>query len=240
MHPVDHLFIFLLFVVQPIYGYVEARYLDARARAGQPFDRARFYQQTTAIEWSMFAALGIAWVMLDRPVGDLGFVPAGGRGFWVGLLVLVIMTGLLVYAWRQASVATDEEKRAQLRPLGRLVRYCPHTSSELKQFFGISITAGIVEETVYRGFVIWYLAALMPVWAAVIVSSIAFGLAHSYQGTNGATRAGLVGLAFGIFYIGTGSIWLPIIAHAILDVLQGATIYECLREDGSRPEPQAA
>ena len=69
----------------------------------------------------------------------------------------------------------------------------------------------------------------MPLWVAVIVSSVAFGLGHSYQGANGATRAGLVGLVFAVFYVVTGSIWLPIIAHALLDILQGATLYEMLR-----------
>ena len=102
------------------------------------------------------------------------------------------------------------------------------------------MTAGGVEEIVYRGFVLWYLAFFMPLWGAVIVSSVAFGLGHSYQGVIGGLRCGLVGLAFAIFYVVTGSIWLPIIAHATLDILQGAMIVEILRKDGDTAEPQLA
>ena len=109
--------------------------------------------------------------------------------------------------------------------------FLPHTNRELRSFYGVSITAGIVEEIVYRGFVLWYLALVMPLWAAVVVSSVAFGLGHSYQGTSGVARVTAVGLAFGVFYVFTGSIWLPILAHAIVDVLQGAAISEVLREN---------
>ena len=77
----------------------------------------------------------------------------------------------------------------------------------------------------------WYLGHYMPLWAVVAVSSIAFGLGHSYQGPGGALKAGLVGVAFGILYIATGTIWVPIIAHALFDALQGAAAHEVLRRD---------
>jgi len=53
-------------------------------------------------------------------------------------------------------------------------------------------------------------------------------------------RCGLIGLAFGIFYVVTGSIWLPIVAHVLLDVLQGAAIHEILRKRDDTLEPQLA
>ena len=61
----------------------------------------------------------------------------------------------------------------------------------------------------------------MPMWAVVVVSSVAFGLGHSYQGAGGMVRVTLIGLVFGALYVFTGSIWIPIVAHVILDVLQG-------------------
>ena len=78
----------------------------------------------------------------------------------------------------------------------------------------------------------------MPIWAVIAVSSVAFGLGHSYQGASGVAKVTLIGLAFGILYVATGSIWLPILAHAILDILQGASIVEVLRpNDRTDPEP---
>lgn len=237
---VDHVFVLLLFLVQPIYGYFEARREDARERAGLPFHRYRFYWQTALVEWVFLAALVAAWIIYGRSFADLGFISPGGVGFWGGVVVLVLGTGLLLYSWRAASRASAAEKARQVESLGKLVRYAPHTRGEFHGFVGVSITAGIVEEIVYRGFVLWYLGQFMPLWAAVMLSSLAFGLAHSYQGASGALRCGLVGLVFGILYVLTGSIWLPIVGHILLDALQGGALLEFLRKREDAPEPQPA
>ena len=82
----------------------------------------------------------------------------------------------------------------------------------------------------FRGFVLWYLTLVMPVWGAILVSSIAFGLGHSYQGASGILRTGLAGIAFGVLFVISGSIWLPIVAHALLDWMQGRQIREIYRD----------
>ena len=230
MHLVDHILVFILFFAQPVYGYFEGRRFEARAKAGLPVDRLRFYRHTMWVEWAFLAVLGAFWFTFGRPVEDLGFVSPGGGGFWIGLVLLFAMTGALFYSWRSARNAGPTDKSEQSDQLQRVAHYIPQSAEELQSFFRVSITAGVVEEIVYRGFVLWYLGQFMPLWLAVIVSSVAFGLGHSYQGPKGATQAGLVGLAFAIFYVGTGSIWLPIVAHALLDIFQGATLYEMLRQ----------
>jgi membrane protease YdiL (CAAX protease family) len=183
------------------------------------------------MEWVFLAALGIAWWILGRPITDLGFKNLEGRELWGGTAVLVVIIGLLVYSWQTIKRASAEEKMKHTDRLGPLVHFLPHTSRDLRYFFGVSITAGIVEEIVYRGFVLWYLGSFMPLWVAVVVSSIGFGLVHSYLGASGAVRAGLLGLGFAIFYVLTGSIWLPILAHIALDMLQGLIAVELLRKD---------
>jgi len=239
MHIVDHLFVLLLFVVQPIHGAMSYRRYVARIKAGEPADRARLYMQTLALEWVALAVLGAAWYLLGRPAADLGFVPPGGNGFWIGAVLLVFITAYLIYAWRRSLTLTQEQKYKQIEPLGDLVHFLPRSDRDYRHFVAVSITAGIVEEILYRGFAFWYLLQIMPIWAVIIVSAVAFGLGHSYQGAGGVVRVTVIGIAFGIFYVATGSIWLPMLAHAILDILQGASIVELLRRSDS-PEPEPA
>jgi membrane protease YdiL (CAAX protease family) len=125
---------------------------------------------------------------------------------------------------------SPEEKDKHVSELGDLVYFVPGTVRQFRFFASLSVTAGVVEEIVYRGFVIWYLTIFMPGWAAVILSSLFFGLGHSYQGKSGAVRTGLVGLVFAVLYVVSGSIWLPIVGHAIFDILQGRMILELLRK----------
>ena len=49
--------------------------------------------------------------------------------------------------------------------------------------------------------------------------------------TGGGVRCGLVGLA--LLYVLSGSIWVPIVAHALLDILQGAALFDLLRIPGA-------
>ncbi|WP_307287850.1 CPBP family intramembrane glutamic endopeptidase [Bacillus sp. SORGH_AS_0510] len=51
----------------------------------------------------------------------------------------------------------------------------------------------------------------------LILSSLLFGLAHTYQGISGVVRTTLIGLWFSIVYIGIGSIIPLIFFHALVD-----------------------
>ena len=226
----DHFLIFLLFVVQPIGGWVNFRRYVQKARAGEPIDRPRLYLHTQIIEWLFLAVLLSGWFYLQRPMSDLGFVVPGGSGFWLVAILVLIASVALSLSGRSVR-QLDQKARAKHRAsFGDLGHFLPQNDRDLRSFYGISVTAGIVEEIVFRGFVLWYLSLLMPLWWAVLASSVAFGLGHSYQGLGGMLRTGLAGLVLGIFYVVSGSIWLPIIAHVLLDWLQGRQIREIYRD----------
>lgn len=229
MHLVDHIFILILFVVQPIYGARSYRRYLERLANGAPPDRVGLYKQTLVIEWVAFFVVGAAWILLDRPFALLGFVKSSSMQVVGGALALALITAFLIYSWQSARKMKPEKKAETARSLGKLVHFLPHTTREYRHFVGISITAGIVEETLYRGFAFWYLAHYMPIWSVILLSSIIFGLGHTYQGVGGVARVSLVGVAFGVLYVLTGSIWLPMLMHIILDAVQGAGILEVLR-----------
>lgn len=232
MHLIDHAFVLLLVVAQPIYGTVSYRRYLQQIESGQPANRTKLYRQTLILEWLALAVLAAAWYFLSRPVSNLGFVTPGGVRFYVGIILLAPLCGFLAYQWRLAKKMTADQKTKQIEALGDLVHMLPRNQREYRQFFRLSITAGIVEEIIYRGFVIWYLSQFVPLWLAIIASSVIFGLGHSYQGVAGMARTGLVGLGSGALYVFTGSIWLPIIGHALVDILQGRTLVEILRDRG--------
>lgn len=238
MHFVDHVFVLLLFVVQPIYGALAYPRFLRKIEAGESVSRTKLYRHTFVQQWSALTVLGIVWYVLSRPAADLGLIAPGGTGFYVGTIINVLAGAFLVQSWRNARQMTVEQKTKHAAALGHLAHVLPRSLRQYRHFFGLSVTAGIAEEIVYRGFVIWYLAQVMPLWAAVIVSSVVFGLGHSYQGTSGAIRTGVAGLVFAVLYVFTGSIWLPIIGHALVDILQGKMVYEILR-DAPQGEPVA-
>jgi len=232
MELVDHIFILLVFVALPIYSTTSTgRYL-AGIEAGEPSNRVGSYLETITMQWVYLAALGLAWWFFGRPIADLGFRDLEGAELRRGASATLVMIVALVISWIRIKRLGVEEKKNYTDGLGQMVHFLPQTDRDYRFFVALSITAGIVEEIVFRGFALWYLGSFIPLWAAVGVSSVGFGVGHIYLGgASAAVRAGLVGLAFAIFYIWTGSIWFPILAHAVFDILQGAMGMELSRKD---------
>jgi len=81
-------------------------------------------------------------------------------------------------------------------------------------------TAALCEEFLYRGFLLAQLTQWLRsgtwAWAA---SSLAFGLAHVYQGWNGMVRASLLGALLAYPVIHFGSLYPSMLAHGLIDAL---------------------
>ncbi|MGE7671989.1 CPBP family intramembrane glutamic endopeptidase [Lysinibacillus sp. NPDC094403] len=84
----------------------------------------------------------------------------------------------------------------------------------------VAWTAGITEEIIYRGFLIFAFNALFPewsIWLVLLCTSIIFGLAHTYQSLSGVIRTTIFGFVFGMLAIALNSIIPLILLHALID-----------------------
>ena len=108
-----------------------------------------------------------------------------------------------------------------LRAFKHLAFILPVTQEERAWFVLISVTAGICEEVLYRGFLIRYLSNgpwHFGLWIALAIASISFGLAHGYQGLSGIIGTALLGAVLAVIFVSTGSLWMPMALHAIIDL----------------------
>jgi membrane protease YdiL (CAAX protease family) len=92
-------------------------------------------------------------------------------------------------------------------------------------------TAGFGEEIIWRGFLMSRVAGLLGdgkrAWvAALLISSVVFGLLHFYQGPSGVVMTGLSGLLLGLLFLLSGrNLWLPILTHGLLNTISFLAIY---------------
>jgi membrane protease YdiL (CAAX protease family) len=97
--------------------------------------------------------------------------------------------------------------------------------------YQLVIGAGFGEEVLYRGYLFERLGSLLGRGArarvaTLLFTSLLFAAAHlPEQGVPGAEQALLTGLALGGMYLATGSIALPMIAHASFDLLAYGIIF---------------
>jgi membrane protease YdiL (CAAX protease family) len=52
----------------------------------------------------------------------------------------------------------------------------------------------------------------------VVIAALAFGLAHAYQGRAGVLTTGVLGGVMAALYLQTGSLLLPVLLHAAIDL----------------------
>lgn len=88
---------------------------------------------------------------------------------------------------------------------------------------------GVVEEVIFRGYVVGWGAALFGDRAApwlCVLSATVFGISHLYQGPAGVVATGLIGLCFGLLYLWTGRRLLPVIvAHMTVNAVGVTALY---------------
>ncbi|WP_017616537.1 CPBP family intramembrane glutamic endopeptidase, partial [Nocardiopsis salina] len=95
----------------------------------------------------------------------------------------------------------------------------PRTRAEQPPAAGAAVTGGVFAEILYRGLFITLVASLgLNLFVAALLSILLFSVAHVYQGWWGAAHGALTGTLFTVLYLGTGSLWVPIVVHVALNI----------------------
>ncbi len=74
------------------------------------------------------------------------------------------------------------------------------------------------------------LPRLVGLWPAVALSSVIVGLGHAYQGVVGIAKTGTVGLVMALATVFSGSLFVAILVHAVIDLTSGRVLAACADE----------
>lgn len=236
----DHLFVLAFAVVYPTVGFFSFRRLVRDVAAGHSPERLKLYLQTIAGQWLLLGIGLVLWSSHDRELSGLGFSLVVDANFAVAAAIAVAAIAFLVAQGRAVRKASANELRDVTRSLGDMGHLLPRTRRELHRFYLVGVTAGICEEVLWRGFLLWYLQLLMPMWAAVLLATLWFGAAHAYQGAEFIPRVTLVGAVLMMLFLLTGSLLIPVIVHIAVDVLQGRLAYDVLSRQALLGPTEAA
>ena len=96
----------------------------------------------------------------------------------------------------------------------------PQTWNEMLMWIALSITAGVCEEVIYRNYLQRQMMALTrSVPAGIVLSAVAFGAAHAYQGLQRASVIAASALLFGLLAQKRGTVRPGMIAHSLQDAI---------------------
>jgi membrane protease YdiL (CAAX protease family) len=220
-----------LVIGEPVVGHVLHRRFEGRL-GSDPGARRSFYRRLLVLEWGLALLALVIW--LSAPGVDAGEVglrwPQQWPGPVTGLVVLIVLLFVVVSTRALRSGALLDDAVPARRPgEGRhaepathaTLALLPRTPGERRLFTLVGVTAGVCEEWLYRGFFLAVVAALaggLPTGVLVVVAAVAFGLAHAYQGRVGIVTTGLLGGVMAAIYLQTGSLLLPVLLHAVIDL----------------------
>jgi hypothetical protein len=185
------------------------------------------YLITLAWEWILLALVHWGLLMRGTPLRQLlglrrpGAVEmwtdfAIGAGFWFASLIVLGAVGFLL---RFAHLHPEDIR-------GIVAHLAPASLGELALWIALSISAGICEEIIFRGYLQQQFAALTRrMWLGIAISAVFFGLAHGYEGASGMLLITLYGSFFGILAHLRRSLRAGMFAHAWHDSISGLVLY---------------
>jgi membrane protease YdiL (CAAX protease family) len=201
----------LLIGVLPAFAILQAR-MVAQTPLDEMPPRNQLYLGTIVALWGLAFATAFVAATSQFPPELLGVTLLRFSDFLLWFVFALAAAAAIVVAFKALGMQETRE-----------IHYLiPKTLTEKLTFVVLSVTAGICEELVFRGFLIAALrAATGSVVVAVIVSAAAFGAAHAHQNVTGGLRAALLGVVLTMPLLITGSLYPAIAAHAAVDLLGG-------------------
>jgi len=135
-------------------------------------------------------------------------------GFWFGSMI--VLAGL---RYVMGILPKAQDLSEVKRTLGFLL---PQTTDELLLWMVVSLTAGICEEIIFRGYLQQQSRLITDsAWLGIVVSGIVFGAGHGYQGLRMMIVIAVYGMMFGLLAHFRRSLRPGMMAHAWQDALTG-------------------
>lgn len=182
----------------------------------------------TAVNAIVVLAVLSRWGLPAEPrprLGNaLGLTGDGGRLrtilLWalpgIGFAVLCLQLGGLISA---VFLGLPQQFQQSVE----LLVNAPDLDATLALGVGAVILAPLAEEALFRGFLFRNLRASMGLPRAALLSGVLFGLAHMHLGFFLPLTA--LGVALALLYAWSGSLWVPILAHAAWNALTLVSVH---------------
>jgi uncharacterized protein len=226
----DHLFVALVALTSPLFAARAYRRLTAALAAGDTGARARGFRRAIGLELVDAAIVLVLFAIAGRPLEGLVRLDWLPQGWWTGVAWGVVLLACALLIAQVAAMRGNETELSTVRKQVTSVEgVIPHTPAELRLFFGLSLSAGVGEEIVFRGYLLPYFDALVGPAGAVLATTLIFGVGHAYQGAAGIVKTGLMGLLFAGAFVATGNLLAPMLLHAVIDAVSGVAGYLAVR-----------
>ncbi len=175
------------------------------------------YATAILLDWAL---LYYCWVGVHRRGGNLATL-SGGR--WSSWRSVAVDAGIVVPFWALWEGAAYGVHWLLGPGSAKTVdSLLPQSLLEILIWIATSITAGVCEEMVFRGYLQRQFRALSGnIALGVLTQGLVFGLFHSYQGWRNVVVISVLGVLYGALAAWRGNLRVNIVSHAWTDIWEG-------------------
>ena len=163
--------------------------------------------------FALFCGLDLGKAFQTSDMAD--FFNQLALGIGIAAAMGIVFTILDHVPWSQLKKVSEKTKE--------IVNEAFKNTSHFNRFL-VCLLAGVGEEVLFRGFIFiaifefwsWGLEYNMNIFAAIIISSVLFGLGHHIT-LMYFFISSLLGAFFCLVFLWTGSLIAPVVAHALYD-----------------------
>jgi len=217
-----HTITILLVYLAPSISMVIAKHATPAAQSAPWASAAhnamlRNYAISVALEWGMAYW---AWVGVHWRGGNLRDLTGGRWTNWRGVATDIAIALPFWVVWEFTAWLVHRIVDRLQTPT---TPYQPPSGHlEIFLWIALSISAGICEEIVFRGYLQnQFRSATRSLTAAVILQGAVFGLAHTYQGWKQVIVIAALGVLYGMLAAWRRNLRANMIAHAWSDIYEG-------------------
>jgi uncharacterized protein len=221
---------FVVIAIMVCVSLLSAKSMDARRDVPNPAGPFAQYLSTLAWLWLLAAlcylgmrarkvrlieVIGGRWKTFDDFLIDIAIA----AGFWITSAICLAGVKVALNHGKMTTLSDLPEAAKNIAPL------IPHTPREIALWIALSVTAGLCEEFVFRGYLQRQFTALTRNAAAgIALSALVFGVGHLYQGAQQMFIIALYGAMFGTLAFFRRSTRPGMMAHAWQDTLSGLAL----------------
>ena len=225
---VDIALLAIILVGLPLEALLTLKSTRAKLASNEQGVRIKHYTQTILWLWAIAIPILVVWAVSGRDWAALGFqIPTSTyAGYGWGLAVLV--AGFFIY--QNVMVARSDAAKAQLKEAmaGRKIisDFMPQADEERALFNLVSVTAGITEEIIFRGYLIFVFSLFVPISLAGFAALVVFTFLHLYQGVKQLPTVFAMGALLTLIFVLSGSIWPAIAVHILVDMVNNSMLWK--------------
>ncbi len=184
-------------------------------------DRSRSYLQSIRGNWLRLIPFAVIFLGLGWSPRTIGLqLPTNALLAASYFVISLLVSGALVFLGH-ALARHSSQVRAYLSRSAHPRALWPETTTEYWLFVPFSLTSGVVEELLFRGFMLTYLTRIfpsIPIVPAILLAACFFSIGHFNQKLAGVLGNWVIGVALSVLYYSTDSLILCMLVHALFNL----------------------